>query len=82
MDPLAGSYLIEYLTDEIEHQAEGYIQKIDDMGGAMAAIERGYIQDEIHEAAYQYQQAVERVAKKSWWAPTHSRFKSRWNWSV
>jgi methylmalonyl-CoA mutase N-terminal domain/subunit len=59
IDPLAGSYLVEQLTDEIENQAESYIQKIDDMGGALAAIERGYPQSEIQEAAYQYQQAVE-----------------------
>jgi len=59
IDPLAGSYLIEQLTDEIETQAEAYIQKIDEMGGALAAIERGYLQSEIQEAAYQYQQAVE-----------------------
>jgi methylmalonyl-CoA mutase N-terminal domain/subunit len=60
IDPLAGSYLIEQLTDEIENQAAEYIQKIDDMGGALAAIERGYLQSEIQEAAYQYQQTVER----------------------
>jgi methylmalonyl-CoA mutase N-terminal domain/subunit len=60
IDPLAGSYLVEQLTDEIESQAEEYIQKIDDMGGALAAIERGYMQSEIQEAAYRYQQAVER----------------------
>ncbi len=59
IDPLAGSYLIEELTDEIEKQADEYIQKIDDMGGALAAIERGYLQSEIQEAAYQYQQAME-----------------------
>jgi methylmalonyl-CoA mutase N-terminal domain/subunit len=59
IDPLAGSYLIEQLTDEIERQAEDYIQKIDAMGGALAAIERGYIQGEIQEAAYRYQRAVE-----------------------
>jgi methylmalonyl-CoA mutase, N-terminal domain len=59
IDPLAGSYLIENLTDEIERQAEAYIDKIDQMGGALAAIERGYIQGEIQEAAYQYQQALE-----------------------
>jgi methylmalonyl-CoA mutase, N-terminal domain len=59
IDPLAGSYLIENLTDEIERQAEAYIEKIDQMGGALAAIERGYIQGEIQEAAYQYQQAQE-----------------------
>jgi methylmalonyl-CoA mutase N-terminal domain/subunit len=60
IDPLAGSYLIEQLTDEIESQAGAYIQKIDDMGGALAAIENGYLQSEIQEAAYQYQQAVEQ----------------------
>ncbi|MFH1636335.1 MAG: methylmalonyl-CoA mutase family protein [Chloroflexota bacterium] len=59
IDPLAGAYLIEHLTNEIEHQAEAYIRQIDAMGGAMAAIERGYIQGEIQEAAYQYQRAVE-----------------------
>jgi methylmalonyl-CoA mutase N-terminal domain/subunit len=59
VDPLAGSYLIEYLTDEIEHRAEAYIQKIDEMGGALAAIENGYIQVEIQESAYRYQQALE-----------------------
>ena len=59
VDPLAGSYIIENLTDEIENQAEKYIQTIDAMGGALAAIERGYIQAEIQEAAYQFQRAVE-----------------------
>jgi methylmalonyl-CoA mutase N-terminal domain/subunit len=59
IDPLAGSYLIEYLTDEIETRAEEYIRGIDDMGGALIAIERGYIQAEIQEAAYRYQRAVE-----------------------
>ncbi len=60
IDPLAGSYLIEHLTDEIERQADAYIAKIDEMGGALAAIEQGYIQGEIQEAAYQYQQAIDR----------------------
>ncbi len=59
IDPLAGSYVVEYLTDEIERRAEAYIQQIDEMGGALVAIERGYIQDEIHQAAYRYQQAIE-----------------------
>jgi methylmalonyl-CoA mutase, N-terminal domain len=59
IDPLAGSYLIEYLTDEIEKQALEYIEKIDEMGGALAAIDSGYVQGEIQEAAYQYQKAVE-----------------------
>ena len=60
VDPLAGSYVIEYLTDEIERRAMEYIRKIDEMGGAQAAIERGYIQNEIQDAAYQYQRAVEK----------------------
>ena len=60
LDPLAGSYVIEHLTDEIERQAEAYIQEIDERGGALAAIEQGYIQTEIAEAAYRYQRAVER----------------------
>jgi len=59
IDPLAGSYLIEHLTDEIEAQARDYIRKIDEMGGALAAIEQGYIQGEIQEAAYRYQRSVE-----------------------
>jgi methylmalonyl-CoA mutase N-terminal domain/subunit len=60
IDPLAGSYLMEYLTDELERCAEEYIHKIDDMGGALAAIERGYLQGEIQEAAYRFQQAMQR----------------------
>ena len=60
IDPLAGSYLIEHLTDEIEERAMEYITKIDDMGGAMPAIDKGYMQAEIQEAAYQYQKAIER----------------------
>jgi methylmalonyl-CoA mutase N-terminal domain/subunit len=59
IDPLAGSYLIEHLTDEIEQRALEYIHKIDAIGGALAAIQAGYIQAEIQDAAYQYQRAVE-----------------------
>ena len=59
VDPLAGSYLVEYLTDEISVRATEYIQKIDAMGGALAAIERGYMQSEIQEAAYRFQKSVE-----------------------
>ena len=59
VDPLAGSYLIEHLTDEIEAGASAYIIKIDEMGGALAAIEQNYIQNEIHAAAYQFQRDVE-----------------------
>jgi methylmalonyl-CoA mutase N-terminal domain/subunit len=61
IDPLAGSYLIEYLTDEIERRAMEYIHKIDDLGGALSAIEQGYIQGEIQEAAYQTQRAIEKA---------------------
>jgi methylmalonyl-CoA mutase N-terminal domain/subunit len=59
-DPFGGSYYIEQLTDEIERGAGEYIQRIDAMGGTLAAIEQGYIQNEVQNAAYQYQQAVER----------------------
>ncbi len=60
VDPLAGSYAIEHLTDEIERRAADYLEKIDAMGGVLRAIETGYVQREIQEAAYQYQRAVER----------------------
>jgi methylmalonyl-CoA mutase N-terminal domain/subunit len=60
VDPLAGSYFIESLTDEIERQADAYIQKIDALGGARAAIEQGYMQREIQDAAYKAQMAIER----------------------
>lgn len=59
VDPLGGSYAVEALTDEIERRAEEYIQKIDALGGAIAAIERGYIQSEIQESAYRAQKAIE-----------------------
>ncbi len=60
VDPLAGSYLIEGLTDEIERRAQAYLQRIDEMGGALKAIEEGYVQAEIQEAAYRFQQAMEQ----------------------
>jgi methylmalonyl-CoA mutase N-terminal domain/subunit len=60
IDPLAGSYFVEYLTDEIEKRTWEYIEKIDAMGGAPAAIESGYMQREIQESAYRYQRAVDR----------------------
>ena len=60
VDPLAGSYLIEYLTDEIEKGSGDYVVKIDDMGGALQSIEKGYMQNEIQNAAYAAQQAIER----------------------
>ena len=59
IDPLAGSYFIESLTDELEAKAVEYIEHIDKLGGAVKAIEAGYQQREIHEAAFRYQQAIE-----------------------
>lgn len=59
VDPLAGSYAIEQLTNEIERRAVEYIEKIEAMGGMLRAIETGYVQREIQEAAYRYQLAVE-----------------------
>jgi methylmalonyl-CoA mutase N-terminal domain/subunit len=59
VDPLAGSYFVENLTDEIEAAAQLYIDKIDAMGGSVTAIENGYIQNEIAKAAYEYQLEVE-----------------------
>jgi methylmalonyl-CoA mutase, N-terminal domain len=61
-DPLGGSYAVEQLTDEIERGARQYIERIDAMGGTLAAIETNYIQNEIQNAAYAYQQAVESGA--------------------
>jgi methylmalonyl-CoA mutase N-terminal domain/subunit len=60
IDPLAGSYYIESLTNEIEKRASEYLEKIESMGGMLKAIERGYVQQEIQKAAYEYQQAVDR----------------------
>jgi methylmalonyl-CoA mutase N-terminal domain/subunit len=59
VDPLAGSYAVESLTNEIERQAMEYINKIDEIGGMLVAIEKGYPQQQIQDAAYQYQRAVE-----------------------
>jgi methylmalonyl-CoA mutase N-terminal domain/subunit len=60
IDPMAGSYIIEYLTDEIANRAMEYIKRIDDLGGALAAIEKGYMQNEINDSAYKAQMAIER----------------------
>jgi methylmalonyl-CoA mutase N-terminal domain/subunit len=60
VDPLAGSYYLEWLTDEIERRAGEYLTRVDEQGGALEAIERGYVQREIQESAYRYQQEVER----------------------
>ena len=59
IDPLAGSYYIENLTDKIEEEAIKYIEKIDELGGAPQAIENGYIQQEIQNSAYRYQMEIE-----------------------
>ena len=58
-DPLAGSYFVETLTDEIERLAWEYIRRIDDMGGAVEAIEAGFQQDEIEQAAYEYAKSID-----------------------
>jgi len=60
VDPLAGSYYIESLTNEIEKRAAEYLGKIEVMGGMLKAIERGFVQQEIQNAAYEYQQSVDR----------------------
>jgi methylmalonyl-CoA mutase N-terminal domain/subunit len=59
VDPLAGSYLVEYLTNQIEEAVQTYLSHIDQMGGALQAIEQGYIQGEIQDAAYRYQREIE-----------------------
>lgn len=59
VDPLAGSYFVEAMTAEMEQKAWEYIHKIDAMGGAVAAVEAGYIQQEISRAAYEYQRSIE-----------------------
>jgi methylmalonyl-CoA mutase, N-terminal domain len=59
VDPVAGSYAIEHLTNEIETGALAYIEKIDSLGGMLRAIEGGFVQTEIQKAAYEYQRAVE-----------------------
>jgi methylmalonyl-CoA mutase N-terminal domain/subunit len=59
VDPVAGSYAIEHLTNEIEKGAVDYIQKVDALGGMLRAIEDGFVQGEIQKAAYEFQHAVE-----------------------
>jgi methylmalonyl-CoA mutase N-terminal domain/subunit len=60
VDPVAGSYAIEHLTNEIEEGALAYIEKLDSLGGMLRAIEAGYVQGEIQKAAYEFQQAIEK----------------------
>ncbi|MEW5692194.1 MAG: methylmalonyl-CoA mutase family protein [Candidatus Hydrogenedentota bacterium] len=64
IDPLAGAYALEYLTDEIENRVFEYLKKIDSMGGMIEAIKSGYIQSEIAESAYRYQKSIESNEKK------------------
>ena len=59
VDPLGGSYLVEHLTSRLEQEALRYIKKIDDIGGAIIALEQGYQAQEIHESAYRHQREVE-----------------------
>ncbi len=59
VDPLAGSYFVETLTDAVEAQAWEYLERIDDLGGAVSAIEAGFMQDEIEQAAYSFAKAVD-----------------------
>jgi methylmalonyl-CoA mutase N-terminal domain/subunit len=63
VDPLGGSYYVEWLTSEVERRAWEYIRKIDDLGGAVAAIEQGFIQKEIADSAYRYQKDIESGSK-------------------
>ena len=63
IDPVAGSYFIESLTNQIEDEAMKYIKKIDDMGGILTALEKGFVQREIAESAYRYQRAVDSKKK-------------------
>jgi len=63
VDPLGGSYFVEHLTNEVEKKALEYIQRIDEMGGAVKAIESGFIQNEIAHSAYLYQQEIESEEK-------------------
>lgn len=63
VDPLAGSYFVETLTNEVETEAWKMIDAIDAMGGSVDAIENGFIQDEIAKSAYEYQKAIENNTK-------------------
>jgi methylmalonyl-CoA mutase N-terminal domain/subunit len=59
VDPLAGSYFVEHLTDELERQALAYLERIEELGGSISAIEAGYIQNEIEDAAFDFQRDIE-----------------------
>jgi methylmalonyl-CoA mutase N-terminal domain/subunit len=62
-DPLGGSYYIEALTDELERRALELIERVDELGGAVAAVEQGFVQDEIEQASFRYQQQVESAER-------------------
>jgi methylmalonyl-CoA mutase N-terminal domain/subunit len=63
IDPVAGSWYVEHLTDEVERDAMDYVQRIDDMGGALAAVETGFQANEIHENAFRIQRDIEAHRK-------------------
>ncbi len=63
IDPLAGSYYVEYLTNKLEQEAEEYFRKVEDLGGVVKAIDRGFFQKEISDAAYRYQREIEKKTK-------------------
>jgi methylmalonyl-CoA mutase N-terminal domain/subunit len=63
IDPIAGSWYVEHLTDEVERDAEDYVRRIDEMGGALAAVERGFQAQEIHESAFRIQRDIETRRK-------------------
>ena len=63
IDPLAGSYYVEYLTNKLEEEAQAYFQKIEDLGGVVKAIDMGFFQKEISDAAYRYQREIEKKTK-------------------
>jgi methylmalonyl-CoA mutase N-terminal domain/subunit len=76
VDPFAGSYYVEWLTDRLEAQASAYIERIEQMGGMLKAIERGFVQKEIADAAYRAQKAIEakgQVVARAGRAPEGSR---------
>jgi methylmalonyl-CoA mutase N-terminal domain/subunit len=63
IDPLAGSYYVEHLTNQLEEEAEEYFRKVEDLGGVVKAIDRGFFQKEISDAAYRYQKEIEKKTK-------------------